>query len=191
MTKTNLEILREETSETHNRLDKAIMERKPFADTTRYGGFVQMQHLLHQAMRPLYSRADLAAVIPELETLGRAGATEADLADLALPTPEPSLSAPDFAAMPLPKALGALYVIEGSNLGAAFLLKAAKALGLSETHGARHLAGAPEGRARHWATFTTALNTLELDEAGKADLAEGARTAFDYTHKLAMHHIAA
>ncbi len=60
--------------------------------------------------------------------------------------------------------MGWLYVVEGSNLGAAFLLKDAAKLGLGEEFGARHLAGAPEGRGLHWRTFTAALDEIELTE---------------------------
>ena len=80
--------------------------------------------------------------------------------------------------MDLPTALGWLYVAEGSNLGAAFLLKWAAALGLNETHGARHLAASPEGRARHWRSFTEALDGIELTQAEEGRVADGAREAF-------------
>ena len=67
---------------------------------------------------------------------------------------------------------------EGSNLGAAFLLKAAQGLGLSETFGARHLAAAPEGRGLHWKTFTTALNGVSLTGAEEERVITGAQAAF-------------
>jgi protein TonB len=60
--------------------------------------------------------------------------------------------------------MGWLYVAEGSNLGAAFLLKEAVKLNLSGSFGARHLAGAPEGRGLHWRTFTAALDSSQQQE---------------------------
>ena len=73
---------------------------------------------------------------------------------------------------------GWLYVAEGSNLGAAFLLKEAIRLELSETFGARHLAGAPEGRGLHWRTFTAALDSIALSQAEEDRVIAGAEAAF-------------
>ena len=49
------------------------------------------------------------------------------LADLGLAPPE-GMGPPAAEGVALPEALGWLYVVEGSNLGGAFLLKAAKAV---------------------------------------------------------------
>lgn len=89
------------------------------------------------------------------------------------------MSAPALASgSDLPTALGWLYVAEGSNLGAAFLLKEAAKLGLSEAFGARHLAAAPEGRGLQWRTFTAALDALELSDDEEGRVVAGAEAAF-------------
>ncbi len=54
-------------------------------------------------------------------------------------------------------ALGALYVIEGSALGAMLLRKQAQQLGLSENYGARHLASQTSEPAR-WRSFVAKLD---------------------------------
>ncbi|MCK9909832.1 biliverdin-producing heme oxygenase, partial [Microbacteriaceae bacterium K1510] len=77
-----------------------------------------------------------------------------------------------------------LYVAEGSNLGAAFLLKAAARLGLDETFGARHLAAAPEGRGLSWKKFTTALDAIALTEEEEQRVFAGARAAFSRVYAL-------
>ncbi len=59
----------------------------------------------------------------------------------------------------------------GSTIGRTLLGKATllfKAMGLSETHGARHLAEAHEGRAAHWRAFKDALDAVEFSEAEDA-----------------------
>src|SRR5690606_18526810 len=84
----------------------------------------------------------------------------------------------------LPTALGWLYVAEGSNLGAAFLIKEAAKLGLSQDFGARHLAGAPEGRGLHWRTFTAALDAVPLSDEDEARVIAGAEAAFRRVHGL-------
>ncbi|HZY68975.1 MAG TPA: biliverdin-producing heme oxygenase [Devosia sp.] len=78
--------------------------------------------------------------------------------------------------------LGALYVLEGSTLGARILLRRAEALGLSATYGARHLnhlAGNIDG----WRGFLSLLEQAEpfdLERAVEASLAafDAAQVAF-------------
>lgn len=74
--------------------------------------------------------------------------------------------------------LGWPYVAEGSNLGAAFLLKEAAKLGLSETFGARNLTGAPEGRGLNWRIFIAALDALEVLPVEDECVVAGAKFAF-------------
>lgn len=166
------------TSSSHERLDAAVMAGRPFADQERYGRFLEVQHGFHRDIDALYASAPLAAVLPDLDGRRRLGLIAQDLADLGRATPEESAPPALDAAADLPTALGWLYVAEGSNLGAAFLLKEAAKLGLSESSGARHLAGAPEGRGLHWRSFTAALDGLELDPAAEARVAAGAQAAF-------------
>ena len=62
------------------------------------------------------------------------------------------------------------------------LLKHAKeSLGLSETHGARHLTGHGDGRAPYWRRFKEALDAIELTDAQRELALEGAREAFAFT----------
>jgi heme oxygenase (biliverdin-IX-beta and delta-forming) len=172
--------LREATHEMHERLDKSIMMHKAFESLARYGLFVQVQHQFHREIDALYSNQVLDKLLPDLSGRRRFDLIERDLADLRVTVP--SLDAlPAFASSTeadVPTALGWLYVAEGSNLGAAFLLKEVRKLGLSETFGARHLAGAPEGRGLHWKTFTVALDGASLTDPEEERVIAGARTAF-------------
>lgn len=180
--------LKAATHETHDRLDKSIMAGEPFASRERYGLFLRMQHAFHRDIDALYSDAALDALLPDLQGRRRLGLIEQDLADLgaqALAFDAPPAFAPG-AAVELPVALGWLYVAEGSNMGAAFLLKWAKEkLGLSEEFGARHLAGAPEGRGLHWRTFTAALDAVPLSGEDEARVIAGAEAAFRRVSDLA------
>jgi len=76
------------------------------------------------------------------------------------------------------EALGWLFVSEGSKLGAAFLIKRAVGLGLSETFGARHLGEPTGGRAEGWKKFTRTLDALELSAEEEAAAEKGAVDAF-------------
>lgn len=172
------------THETHDRLDKAIMAQDPFADRERYGLFLQMQQPFHRDIDALYGDERLQAMLPELAERRRLGQIEQDLADLGQTVPTAKGSPYFGAEIDLPTALGWLYVAEGSNLGAAFLFKWAQKLGLSEDFGARHLAGHPDGRARHWREFTTTLDGLSLTPEEEARVTAGAEAAFSRVHAL-------
>lgn len=171
--------LKFQTRNTHAGLDETIMARRPFESLQRYGLFLQVQYLFHRDINALYAHPELDRMLPDLEGRRRFPLVALDLADIGVSTPS-AHQAPAFASgdIDIPTALGWLYVAEGSNLGAAFLLKAAAGLGLSEHLGARHLGAAPEGRGLHWRTFVAALDAPEMDEMSEARVSAGARAAF-------------
>jgi heme oxygenase len=178
--------LKAATNATHERLDESIMAGAPFASRERYGLFVMVQHRFHREIDALYANATLDRLLPDLQGRPRLGLIEQDLRDLGIEAPlaRSALAFDDTADIDLPTALGWLYVAEGSNLGAAFLLKEAARLGLSESFGARHLAGAPEGRGLHWRTFTAALDAVSLSHSEEERAIAGARAAFAHVQGL-------
>lgn len=177
--------LKAETNATHDRLDKRIMAARPFADRARYACFLQVQSLFHRDIEALYSDPALGVVVPDLAGRRRLPLILQDLHDMGEVEPQAD-RAPAFAAgdVDIASALGWLYVAEGSNLGAAFLFKAAASLGLDGGFGARHLAGHPDGRAQHWRSFTAALDSLELTPEEEQRVIAGAQAAFIRVHNL-------
>ena len=169
--------LRAHTNPLHERLDTRIMACRPFEDRKRYGLFLRVQHPFMQQVESAYRDASINALIPGLSDRARLVLIEQDLADLAL---SPTSEAHDRQSLALPEALGWLYVAEGSNLGAAFLLKMALKLGLSETFGARHLAGHPEGRGLSWRRFTDDFNAIALSDAEEERADRAAADAFRF-----------
>ncbi len=167
------------THATHDRLDKSIMTAASFASVEGYARFVAVQYLFHRDIDALYDDAGLQALLPGLAERRRLGLVATDLTDLGAALPQGD--APAFAAdapVDLATALGWLYVAEGSNMGAALLRKEAAKLGLSDAHGARHLAPAPEGPAAHWRAFTAALDAVSLTDEEEARAVAGANAAF-------------
>ena len=184
--------LKDATHETHDRLDKSIMAHRPFESQARYGLFLKVQHEFHREIEALYASPLLNRLLPDLAKGRRFGLIEQDLADIGTAAPS-SNKTPTFAngaEVDVPTAFGWLYVAEGSNLGAAFLLKAAQKLGLSEAFGARHLAAAPEGRGLHWKTFTTALDAVVLTGPEDARVTAGAQAAFARVESLVHQYYA-
>ena len=179
--------LKAATRQAHEELDGFIMSAKPFESRENFGKFVKTQHLFHSDLDAFFSNETLDALLPDLKGRRRLDFIAQDLQDLGLGQPE--TPAARFQAndqdFDLPQALGWLYVVEGSNLGAAFLLKDAAKLGLDETFGARHLAGAPEGRGLHWRTFVAALDAVPLDQDEEDRAIAGAEAAFRAVHEYA------
>jgi len=179
--------LKTETRSAHAALDSRIGEGRPFASRDNYGRFLLVQHDFHALVSELYHCPDLAeALMPDLAARDRFAQVVLDLADLGIvPPARPTWSQK----VPRAEAIGWLYVAEGSNLGAAFLLRSAQALGLSEAWGARHLAGSSDGRGLHWRQFTGALDALGLDEADQAGAVVGATNAFNRVRELVEQHL--
>lgn len=174
--------LKAATKTTHDGLDKTIMSANPFAAREKYALFVKVQHAFHSQIDALYANATLAGMLPDMEGRRRLALVVQDLDDLQTASEPLTLPLVFTADTPvdIPTALGWLYVAEGSNLGAAFLLKEAEKIGLSAGSGARHLAAAPEGRGLHWRTFTAALDSITLSDEEEERVNEGARRAFGF-----------
>ncbi len=171
--------LKARTHTTHEQLDSRIMSLEPFRDRVRYGRFLRAQWGFHHEIDALYTHPDLTTLVPDLPERRRLELIAQDIRDLGQPAPRAD-APPVFGAGPVDvaEAFGWLYVAEGSNLGAAFLLKAAAPLGLDETFGARHLAPHPGGRGRHWRGFVAALDGLAFGDVEETRAVDGAAAAF-------------
>jgi heme oxygenase len=161
----------------HEQLDKAVKAHAPFETLASYARFVVAQYLFQAELQQLYNDPGLIHVISDLPARCRAEQARADLADLGIEIPEPvagAVQAPSKA-----EALGWLFVSEGSKLGAAFLIKRAVALELSDSFGARHLGEPVGGRAAGWKTFVKTLDELALTSEQESQLDQGAVAAFE------------
>lgn len=176
-TPTRSQRLKAATAAIHDRLDARIIALDPFAARDRYVRFLRAQQAFHDALDPLYASPALRAELPDLAERERSTAIAADLRDIGL-APPPVPDAPRVEAVDMSTALGWLYVAEGSSLGAAFLLKAAQKIGLDADHGARHLAGHPDGRAAHWRRFTARIDAIDMTDAQEERMFAAARDAF-------------
>lgn len=185
---TRAEHLRSASHTAHESLDTRIMAAKPFDSLVNYGRFLKVQYVFHRDVSPLYTDPALAALIPDLSSLGRLEAVKKDAASVGTTLPEVA-DAPAATGLAVPEALGWLYVVEGSNLGAAFLFKAAKKMDLSEEHGASHLAEGKLGRAAQWRVFKEALNAVSLTEEEEARMVAGAKAAFARVRALVEVHM--
>lgn len=179
--------LKAQTHDVHDRLDASITSRDTFKSVQGYAGFLAMQYRFHRDIDALYHDPALQRLVPDLATRRRLPLIVQDMQDLGIAASghvEPPLFSGQEP-VDTARGLGWLYVAEGSNMGAALLRKEVARIGLSDTHGARHLASAPEGPAAYWRAFTQALDAARLDEAGDARLVDGAKAAFAHVQALA------
>ncbi|MCE8021097.1 biliverdin-producing heme oxygenase [Halomonas sp. MCCC 1A11036] len=178
--------LKHATREQHESVDRSIMALRPFDDLEGYARFLRVQQGFQQRCLPIYRHPRLADWISDLTLRCRYAAVVRDCQDLGVDA-EQWQKADGAAPLreALPHLLGWLYVNEGSNLGAAFLFKRAAELGLSASHGARHLAPSDEGRGLHWRNFTQQLDAIPLPEADIAQVIGGAKEAFACVEALA------
>ena len=175
--RTRTQDLKARTHDTHDQLDQRIMANQPFASRDNYARFLDAQYRFLRDADALYDNPELAKLFPDLAERRRYHSIAADMGDLGRALPqlaEPPISG----ALDVASAMGWLYVVEGSKLGAAILYKLAGKLDLDENFGARHLAGHPDGRARHWRAFTSALDGLALDGEAEDRVTAGAVAAF-------------
>jgi len=173
------------TNEPHQKLDALVKAHKPFDTRENFARFVVAQYLFQSELQALYTDAALKEIVADLPERCRAEQAKADLADLNTEVPAPvagAVNSPSKA-----EALGWIFVSEGSKLGAAFLIKRAVALDLSETFGARHLGEPAGGRAEGWKSFIRTLDALELSAEEEADLDKGAVAAFERFTVLLEH----
>lgn len=164
------------TNEPHTKLDALVKANAPFETQANFARFVVAQYLFQSELVALYNDAALNTIISDLAARCRAEAAKLDLADLDTDVPAPVAGAVKNPSQA--EALGWLFVSEGSKLGAAFLIKRAVGLGLSETFGARHLGEPAGGRAEGWKSFTRTLDSLEFSAEEEAAVEKGAIDAF-------------
>jgi heme oxygenase len=161
----------------HEQLDKAVKANAPFETLANYARFVVAQYGFQSELKALYSDPRLVEIFADLPQRCRAEQAKTDLNDLGTALPDPVAGAlvdPSTA-----QALGWLFVSEGSKLGAAFLIKRAVALNLSDTFGARHLGEPAGGRADGWKSFVQTLDNLQLSALEESQIEQGAIDAFE------------
>ena len=156
--------LRERTATLHNQLDQQVGE---FTVKDDYADYVTRSFIFRTSIEPRlvgegsWQTPPLAAFLAQ------------DLVDL-------GRSLPDAAPVDAPTLtggarLGMLYVLEGSGVGARLLLRRARAIGFSETFGARHL-GQQAGHTTRWPQFLALLE--ETPTADHEDVLRASEAAF-------------
>lgn len=147
--------LKRATDEAHTRVESIITSAGMFASLEGYRRYLSATLAIRSRYEDLLDASGAATVWPAWPGRRVAHLVAQDLDDLggARPTLEKK------AELPLNPAelLGALYVLEGSSLGARVLSRSVHAFGVSAYRGARHL-HAQAGDAAIWRDFLSVLD---------------------------------
>jgi heme oxygenase len=174
------------TRRLHQDLDALMMEAGFLSSISKYASYLAASYRARAAVEMRLDISGARQIYPVWPRRQIAHLIEEDLTDLGASIPE-RLAVP--AAPPLSKGgvLGALYVLEGSAIGARLIGQRVAAMGMGPEFGARHLAHqATEPKA--WPAFLHVLESANLtDEEDRACLHEALAT-FD---RFTDHYMAA
>lgn len=122
------------TRDLHARVDT---QAGPLDDPKGYGAYLVATHAFRAAIEPALARAEAAGLSGDWTSPALVPQLRKDLSDLGLT----AANLPEAPALACPAAVaGALYVTEGSALGARLIARRAGAQGYDGTFAARHLA---------------------------------------------------
>lgn len=163
--------LRDKTHPDHTELDQLI---GPLISRAAYCRYLQSLAAFRDGAEQAISRVRWPESLYGWVPVSLSAMMQADLQDLQqIRTPIPAFPPPAS----IPALLGALYVLEGSSLGARFLARQVTTLGYTQDFGARHLAiqtGSPD----NWQHFLRLLDTASEWDADAA--AYAAHSLFRY-----------
>lgn len=151
--------LKRATDQAHTRVEGIIGAAGMFASLDGYRRYLAGTLAIRSHYEAVADASGAAEVWSRWPGRRVSGIVAQDLADLG-----GSAHAPDKKAIKVltpSELLGALYVLEGSSLGARVLSKSVSAFGLSASHGARHL-HAQAGEAAIWREFVDMLETSDV-----------------------------
>lgn len=173
-------ILRDSTAADHARLD-ATLGALDLCTAPGYRRFLEINAAALLPLERSLERAGARAVLPDWDDRARTAAILTDLVRLGgRPSP---LDAPELTGRSA--MLGTLYVLEGSRLGAAYLLRTVKACNDPLISGTTAFLGHGAGRP-FWPQYLAALES-HADELAEDDLVRSARAAFDlFAHAAAV-----
>lgn len=168
--------LRTATHAAHARIDACFPRGLPHA--ADYRRYLLGMHAVVDALERALGRAALATPWQSWRKPERVQWLVDDLAALGAKPLEPGPGLPIGTAA---EAAGALYVVEGSALGATQLLDDAHALGWSDGHGARFLHGhGGDGAGARWRDYVHCLETARFDAEAEGALFDAAARTFAY-----------
>lgn len=167
--------LRADTAGVHAELDAVSDSAGFFNDRGAYAGYLAATLRARRAIEQGLDAARIEQLFPLWPQRQISEALAADIADLGGLSTSATGSVPDYSPA---AALGALYVLEGSALGARLLEKRAAALGMTPSFGGRHFA-VQTARDGAWAALLKVMEHADLDADAETECVASALATFD------------
>jgi heme oxygenase (biliverdin-IX-beta and delta-forming) len=169
------------TAAAHSNLERLLATRGYFDSREGYIDYLRRFLAFHEEAER-YLDAGLAGhFIPDWSDRRRAHLARLDLATLgakdAVPVALSSGLLPRLSGVE--QVLGVAYVLEGSTLGGAFLLRQLAPLGISAAHGGAYLGSYGNERGRMWQLFLTTLEAAHARRVHAESVASAALSAFN------------
>jgi heme oxygenase len=168
------------TAAAHSSLECLLAKRGYFDGREQYIQYLQRFLAFQDEAERALDTADLITeAVPDWEQRRRAHLARADLAMLGAPErhfPRSSGRLPQVTSRE--QVLGIVYVLEGSTLGGAYLLKQLAPLGINAAHGGSCLASYGSDRGKMWQRFLFTLEAAYLRQARAESIASAAITTF-------------
>jgi heme oxygenase (biliverdin-IX-beta and delta-forming) len=154
------------TAAAHANLERALATRGYFDSREGYIDYLRRFHAFHDEAERWLQTGLAGQVIPDWSERRRADLARLDLVSLGV-SPSETDFAPVASSNLLPRVsgpeqvLGVAYVLEGSTLGGAFLLKQLAPLGITASRGGSYLASYGSERGRMWQRFLAMLEGMQ------------------------------
>ncbi len=167
------------TAAAHSRLECLLAKRGYFEGREEYIQYLQRFLAFQDEAEHALDIAITAEAVPDWNQRRRAHLARADLATLGAPErrfPRASARLPHITSCE--QVLGIAYMLEGSTLGGAYLLKQLAPLGITALHGGSYLASYGRDRGKMWQRFLFTLEEAHLRQLRAESIAAAAIAAF-------------
>jgi heme oxygenase (biliverdin-IX-beta and delta-forming) len=167
------------TAAAHSSLECVLAKRGYFDGREQYIQYLQRFLAFQEEAERALDLAVTAETVPDWHQRRRANLARTDLATLGAQErafPGSSGRLPFVASCE--QVLGMVYVLEGSTLGGAYLLKQLAPLGITATHGGSYLASYGSDRGKMWQRFLFTLEEAHLRQVQAESIAAAAIATF-------------
>lgn len=171
--------LKAATAPYHERIDRLGSLYGMFNSLDAYSKYLEATWRSRLALETLLDVSDLRRVFSDWDNHKIQSELQMDYADLSdgEELKKPKLQFDGGAPVDLPSAIGTLYVLQGSALGATFLIQKAGLLGLDAEYGARHLAK-QVGNRTGWKKTVSLLESMPFNKRDEERCTEAAIYSF-------------
>ena len=174
-----LDILREQTRQAHTALEKIIVPHIKNATRESYAQLLRIFYGYYKPVEDLIDTYIDDQTIPNYTDRRKAATILDDIKEMTGDNAVPQLCSHLPAITDVYRALGAMYVLEGSTLGGKIIGKMLTSnLQLTNDNGIKFFSGYGPGSDAMWASFITALNNYLASQQQQEEIAAAATDTF-------------